>query len=609
MERKTPETIEILSPAKNLFYAKEAIKCGADAVYIGAPKFSLRYEHFNSFEDIKELTDFAHKYWAKVYVPLNCLLYTDADVALAKDMINTLYEIGVDALIVQDIGILELDLPPVPIFLSTNAMCFTKEAAQFYEKVGVSRIVLPRELTFEEIKDITDNSSIELETFCYGFLCVGYSGNCYLSYAENLDKTKSRDKAKYLASNHGVCPERCMGNWTLRDTEGKIIRENDRLFNLRFLSLHNEIGRLFDIGINSFKIAGREKDLKHVKNSTAIFSGIADEIARKKGIKRLSSGRCILGFKPYLYKNFNKGFTDFFLNGRKKEMYSKYHLVGEYIGVAENYENNTFTINTDIKLSIGDKLRYKPAGDAVKTIEIISEENGRYHIKPIQDNLQGLELYRYFDAKGFEEVEKSVNYRVISVTLRTEENNGHYLITATDEDNNSITVHYPKGRTKTENLFKIEEDCEFVIDKIKGDLSIDDENNLKNIIFAELRKERETNRPKMHGQIIKNNTPYFKEELNCLVNVTNKFTEAFYKRHGVKKIDAGLETGIPLEDKRIFSSRYCLRNELDLCSKTKPEKMPPLPWFLEQIESCLKFKVEFDCSKCNMYLYLVNQEK
>ena len=305
MARAKCKTIEILSPGKNLFYSKEAIRCGADAIYIGAPKFSLRHEQANTMEDIKQLVEYAHRYWAKVYIPLNCLLYTDEDIELTKKMIKEFYEMGIDGLIVQDIGILELDLPPIPIILSTNAMCFTKEDAQFYEKCGVTRIVLPRELTFEEIKDITDNSNIEIETFCYGFLCVGYSGNCYLAYSESLKNTKSSDKSHYLASNHGVCPERCMGNWTLKDKNGNVIKENDRLLNLRFLSLNNDMPRLFDLGVDSFKIAGREKDLKHVKNSTAIFSRTADMIAKSRGIKRASSGRVILGFKPDLYKNFN----------------------------------------------------------------------------------------------------------------------------------------------------------------------------------------------------------------------------------------------------------------------------------------------------------------
>lgn len=614
MVREKNKTIEILSPGKNLFYAKEAIKCGADSIYIGAPKFSLRHEQANSMDDIKELVNLAHRYWARVYIPLNCLLFTDEDIAVANRMIKEFYEMGIDGIIVQDIGILELDLPPIPAILSTNAMCFKKEDAKFFEKCGVSRIVLPRELTFEEIKDITDNSSIEIETFCYGFLCVGYSGNCYLAYVENLKKTKSSDKAHYLASNHGVCPERCMGNWTLRDADGNIIRENDRLLNLRYLNLCEEIERLIDIGVDSFKIAGREKDLKHVKNSTAIFSLEANRIAKKKGLKRLSSGRVILGFEPDLHKNFNKGFTDFFFNGRKKEMYSKYTLVGEDVGTVTDFSNNSFKLKSDTKLAIGDKLRYQINDEKVKTIEITGTENGKYQISPINDDLTGLNLFRYINVEGFKEVEDSVNYRVISVTVNIFDNGEKYNINAVDEDNNKIEMTYPKGKKAVQNLqkelYNLDVDCEFVVDSVNSESSvyIDDIEDLRNKIFVQMRAERAKNRPVMKGWVIKNNTPYYKKELTYLANVTNKCTENFYKRHGVEKIEKGLETGLPLEGKKVFNARYCLRNELGLCSKSKPENITPLPWTMEQLENGNKFRVEFDCANCSMRFYIGDED-
>lgn len=609
MAREKCKTIEILSPGKNLFYSKEAIRCGADAIYIGAPKFSLRHEQANTMEDIKQLVEYAHRYWAKVYIPLNCLLYTDEDIELTKKMIKEFYEMGIDGLIVQDIGILELDLPPIPIILSTNAMCFTKEDAQFFEKCGVTRIVLPRELTFEEIKDITDNSNIEIETFCYGFLCVGYSGNCYLAYSESLKNTKSSDKSHYLASNHGVCPERCMGNWTLKDKNGNVIKENDRLLNLRFLSLNNGLPRLFDLGVDSFKIAGREKDLKHVKNSTAIFSQTADMIAKSRGIKRASSGRVILGFKPDLYKNFNKGFTDFFLNGRKKENYSKYTLVGSYVGHAVDVKENSFKLDTDIKLHKGDKLRYQKNEDAVKTIAVIDEKDGIYYTEALKDDISDLKLYRYIDFEGFKEVEESVNYRVISVKLEFEGKK----VRATDEDNNRVEIEYNKGVKRLENpqkeLFNLDVECEFVIDKVnaKEDVYIDNVIDFRDEIFDLLRKERAKNRPVKQGKVIKNNEPYYKKELTYLANVTNKCSEAFFRRHGVEKIEAGLETDANIEGKRIFSARYCLRNELGLCSKTKPKEVPLMPWRIKQIESDIEYRVEFDCNKCEMYFYCDKQ--
>ena len=493
MSKRNLNEIEILSPGKNLFYSKEAIRCGADSIYIGAPKFSLRHEQGNTMDDIKELVEFAHRYWVKIYIPLNCLLYTKEDINIAKEMINTLYEMGVDGLIIQDIGILELDLPPIPIILSTNTGCYTKEDAQFFEKCNVSRIVLPRELTFDEIKEITENSNIEIETFCYGFLCVGYSGNCYLAYVENLKKTDSSNIAHYQASNHGVCPERCMGNWTLKDANGNIIKENDRIFNLRFLNLNQEeIEKLFDIGVDSFKIAGREKDLKHVKNTTAIFSQIANEIVRKKGIKRKSSGRTILGFTPEIHKNFNKGFTNFFFNGRKKEMYSKYHVVGEEIGSVIESGDDYFVINTDIELSIGDKLRYKKDDKQVQSVEITGIDGNKYFTENLKDDLTGLNLYRYINVKGFKEVEDSINYRVISVKLQIEEKDGKYLITAQDEDNNKVQMSYNVENNYIHKdeiqklLYKLDQECEFAVDCVVSniDIRVDNIEKMREEIFS-----------------------------------------------------------------------------------------------------------------------------
>lgn len=608
MRNNSVKEIEILSPGKNLFYAKEVIKCGADAVYIGPPKFSLRHEQGNSMDDIKELIEFAHRYWAKIYIPLNCLLYTEEDTKLAQKMIDEFYNIGVDGIIVQDIGILELDLPPIPIILSTNAMCYTKEDAKFFENCGVDRIVFPRELTFEEIKEIAEYSNIKLETFCYGFLCVGYSGNCYLAYVENLHKSKSSDIAHYKASNHGVCPERCMGHWTLKDADGNIIRENDRLLNLRFLSLNEEeISKLIDVGVDSFKIAGREKDLKHAKNTAAYYSDMANRIAKAKGLKRASSGHSIISFKPELYKNFNKGYTNFFFDGRKKEMYSNYDLVGEYISKVIDYKDNSFSLETAKELNVGDKLRYKKGNEIVKTIEIIDKKDDRYYIKPIEDDISNLDLYRYINSVGFEEVENSVNYRVISVEISIEKKNDKYIISAKDEDENIVSTDWNIGQTKIgieDFQYQLNEDCEFIVDKFFGDnVKIDDVESLRVELFKLLRTEREKNRPIHRHQALKNDYPFYKKELTYLNNVTNTCCENFYKRHGVEKIEAGLETSQDLRGRRVFTSRYCLRNELNLCSKTKPENIPPLPWTIEQIESGEEFDVEFDCRNCKMYFY------
>lgn len=611
MTKKTIN-IEIQAPGKNPDFAREAIKCGADSVYIGAAKYSMRYEYGNDLDELKKLIDYAHKYWVKIYIPVNCLLFSDKDLQEMKTLIWNLYELGADAVIIQDIGILELDLPPIPIFLSTNTACFTKEVCKFYKDIGVYRIILPRELTYNEIREIAEYSKIDLETFCYGYLCVGYSGKCYLAYTENLSQGKTVEFSHYHAANHGVCSEHCMSYYDLFDADGNLIVENDRLLNLKFLNLSDETIKLVDAGVYSFKIAGREKDLKHAKNSTAKYSAIAnDVVAKRNNVKRLSSGRCILGFKPDFTKSFTKGLTDFFFYGRKHELYSKNHLVGTNVGKVIEFKNNSFKLDSDdYKLAKGDKLRYKIADKPVQTLEIVKSKGSLYFCNPIKDDINGLELYRYINVKGFKEVENSVNYRVISVTLNILKNENKYLVKATDEDKNSICVDFEIGKRKIakknikKKLFSVSEDCEFVIDKVKTkeDLYLNNIEEFKSLIFEKLRAERAKNRPVLRCEIKKNNIPYPYKNLNYMDNVTNKLTEQFYKRHGVESIEQPLETRKDIEGLRVLNSKYCLKYELGYCSKTKPQNIPKEPWTLKNKVNGNKFKVECDCKKCEMHL-------
>lgn len=607
--------IEIQAPGKNFEYAREAIKCGADTIYIGAPKYSMRHDYGNALDDIKKLVEYAHRYWAKVYVPINCLLFTDKDFEEMKALIWELYEIGVDAFIIVDVGILELDLPPVPIFLGTNTGCFTKEVCKFFEDIGVYRIIFPRELTFNEIREISDYTNIDLEVFCYGYLCVGYSGKCYLAYAENLSQGKSVEESHYNAANHGVCTERCMSCYDLFDADGNLIVDNDRLLNLRFLNLPEETIKLVDAGVYSFKIAGREKDLKHVKNSVANYNMIAnDVVAKRKNVKRLSSGRCILGFEPDFSKNFTKGLTDFFFYGRKKEMYSKDVLVGTNVGKVVDFKDNKFRLDNDeYKLSKGDRLRYKLQNQHVKSIEIIDAKDGTYTCSSISDNINGLELYRYIYSEGFKEVEESVNYRVISVALDIKQKDNSYIFFAKDEDDNNISMEIEKGtnliqKDKTKDmLFKISDDWEFVIDCVNSDFDIyiDDIEKLKASLFEKLREERAKNRPILRCEIKKNNVPYPKKHLTYLDNVTNNYAEKFYRRHGVETIDTAMENTQNIEGLRVFNSRYCLKYELGYCSKTAPQNMPKEPFILQNKVNGNKFKVECDCKNCEMHLIYI----
>ncbi len=257
-------------------------------------------------------------------------------------------------------------------------------------------------------------------------------------------------------------------------------------------------------------------------------------------------------------------------------------------------------------------MRYKIKNQKTKTLEIKNIKNNRYFIDSIEDDLNNVELFRYIDKKGFDEVENSINYRVISVKLEINQTPNTYKIRSIDEDENSIELEVSKGKEKIENskikekFYNLDVDCEFLVDEVvfEDNLFIDDIEKLRKEIFEKLRNERKLNLPREISKFKKNNHPYYKKELTYLNNATNQKTQDFYKRHGVEKIETAMENLDDIKGKKVLTSSYCLRYELGFCSKIKPEKMPELPWKLEQIESGLKFRTEFDCKNCNMFLYL-----
>ncbi len=296
--------IELLAPAKDKETAIIAIESGADAVYIGSPKFGARQAVGNSLEDIKEVVDYAHKFYVKVHVTINTIL-TDDELEQAQKLIYKLYEIGVDAIIVQDMGIFKLaidgKLPPIPIHASTQCDNRTLEKAKFFDNMGISRVILARELSIEQIKEICKNCNAEIETFIHGALCVSYSGQCYLSH--------------YIggrSANRGECAQACRKKYTLVDEDGKVIAKDKYLLSLRDFNASKHIKKLIDAGVKSFKIEGRLKDKNYVKNVVAFYRQEIDKFAEKD-----SSGKIFSDFVPDVNKSFNRGFTDYFLDGRK----------------------------------------------------------------------------------------------------------------------------------------------------------------------------------------------------------------------------------------------------------------------------------------------------
>ncbi|MEG2071394.1 MAG: peptidase U32 family protein, partial [Bacteroidales bacterium] len=305
-----PTHIELLSPAKNLECGIEAIKHGADAIYIGAPKFGARTAAANSIKDLEQVIRYAHLFRAKVLITLNTI-FTDSELEEVQKLIRQLYHIGADALIIQDMGILQLDLPPIALHASTQMDNRTPEKVKFLENEGFKRVVLARELSLEQIAKIRKQTQIELEAFVHGSLCVSYSGQCYLSHA-----------CCGRSANRGECAQYCRLPYSLQDTNGNILIDKKHLLSLKDMDRSDFLYEMMMAGITTFKIEGRLKEVNYVKNVTAFYRQKIDLIleANPTHFQRTSVGKSTFFFMPHPKKSFNRGKTDYFLYNRKQDI-------------------------------------------------------------------------------------------------------------------------------------------------------------------------------------------------------------------------------------------------------------------------------------------------
>lgn len=598
---------ELLAPAKNYLFAKNAIYCGADAVYMASESFGLRKGLGNSLDEIKKTVRFAHKYWAKTYVTVNSLLFGKDELIKAQSLINSLYEIGVDGIIIQDMGIFELDLPPIPISLSTTVCCDSVEKIQFYEKLGVDRVILPRELTLEQIKDISSKTKVNLEVFVHGLLCAGVSGRCHLQYAKNL---KSGNPA--TTSARGVCDLNCMHHYDLVDNSGNKILENERLLNLRFLNLSDNLEELIDAGVTSFKIEGRQKELDYLKNTVLLYRRKLDEILIRRNLKAASSGMVDSRLIPRLDNTFNKGFTDFFLHGKKKEMYSNIDIVGEFVGNVSLKSDDTFVLDSIKTLYVGDKLRFRDSEGNVSKICITKVSKNKYSFASDTKLVEGTSLYRYLSPHKTRKVILSGVSRYIPVSIQMKKQGTNLSVSAFDSDDTLASI-------EMENVPFVEENDSLWIDKelsgfsefktislLKSEdfaLSFEYMNLLKKQLFNSLRKERAKKFRRKTVKINKEKLNYPLTMLDSNSNVVNELAESFYKKHGVESIAKSVELSSDLSGEKIFIAKYCIKNELGLCNKNSTNsefnKYEEPFFIIDKLQN--RYRVEFDCQKCEMY--------
>jgi putative protease len=607
------ERIELLAPAKDLESGMAAINCGADALYVGGARFGAREAAGNSLADIEGLVRYAHRYWARVYVTVNTLLRDD-ELPQAEKLAQELYNAGADALIIQDTGLLELDLPPIPLFASTQMHNHTPERVAFLEKVGIQRAILARELSLDQIKAIRAQTKIELETFVHGALCVSYSGQCYLSYALGG-----------RSGNRGQCAQPCRRPYRLLDADGKSLQQDRYLLSLRDLNLSEHLDELLDAGVRSFKIEGRLKDKAYVMNIVGYYRQKLDALLEERQMRPASSGKVHLDFTPDPRKTFNRGYTDYFLHGRQKPVgaIDSPKSTGEPVGRVTRLARNSFTLDGKAEIHRGDGLCF--FNDQHELIGTTVNDVQERFVFP--DRMAGIGagtlVFRNHDHEFLSSLEKSKSERKISVRFRLAASLKGLALFAQDEDGNEamfamqtekIVAEKPEQALETiqRQLGKLggtEYECDFVrIDLPEAYfIPMGTLNALRRGALEELSRQRDENYPRLSGGAVINQTPFPSRDLSYQGNVLNHKAEDFYRRHGVTKIEPAAETGLDMHGRKVMTTRHCIKHQLGWCPKDRPDIRLAEPLALVDEQNNI-FQLRFRCKECEMEVYLTEPE-
>jgi collagenase-like PrtC family protease len=597
--------IELLAPAKDLETGLAAIDCGADAVYIGAPRFGAREAAGNPLEDIAKLIEYAHRYWAKVYVVVNTLLRDD-ELLDAVRLIHRIYHLGADALIIQDTGLLECDLPPIPLFASTQMHNHTPERVAFLEQVGFRRAILARELSLEQIRQIRARTSLELETFIHGALCVCYSGQCYLSYAIGG-----------RSGNRGQCAQPCRRRYSLVDASGQVLVKDLYLLSIRDLNLSADLRELLQAGVTSFKIEGRLKDRAYVMNVVAYYRKALDALLPELGLQKSSSGAIELDFLPNPDKTFNRGYTRYFIDGRGEPLESNAtpKMVGEPIGRIQSLGRTSFTLGCKVQLHNGDGLTFfDRRGELQGTL--VNRVDGRTITPARMGGLAvGLDLYRNHDHDFLTALEKSRPQRKIAVRMTLSATPYGFRLALRDEDGVTAVQDLICEKQPAEKPERARETIQKQLNKLGEtefagtslELELDQMvfipvsalNELRRGAVEKLRVERQVRRPVSAGGMLSNATPYPEKQLTFKGNVLNRQAAAFYRRHGVARIEPAAESGLDLHGQAVMTTKYCLKYQLGHCPREGGTPLENEPLSLLN-EDGRRLHLQFDCAACVM---------
>lgn len=596
--------IELLAPAKNLATGIEAINHGADAVYIGADRFSARSAAGNSVEDIARLAQYAHQYGARVFVALNTVL-TDEQLPEAEKLIWELYEAGADALIVQDMGLLGLNLPPIELHASTQTDNRTPEKVRFFKEAGFSQVVLARELSLNQIKNISSQVDVPLEVFVHGALCVSYSGQCYLSEA-----------LSGRSANRGACAQYCRLPYNLLDAHGKVLAKGKHLLSLKDLNQSDHLEQLIDAGVTSLKIEGRLKDISYVKNITAYYRKKLDAIfKRRPDLAPKSAGKCTFTFEPNPEKSFSRGFTNYYLSGERGEQVISPDTpksIGEYVGTVKEIRKGSFTVAGLVALHNGDGLCFRNAAGEMEGFRVNKVEDNRVFPAEWPNISPKMKLYRNYDHEFEKVLAKESGIRKIEADLLLEETSDGFRLTLTDTDGFTAVAEMQQAKElarseQSENQKKqLAKLGNTLFEARNVTIGFDEPYFIPSSVLAELRRNGAEALLDARKKGYKRNEPVFKPtmhafpqlQLSYLGNVTNTNAKSFYQQHGVTEVAPGFELkqvdGVPL-----MFTKHCVKYAMGWCKKLqKAENTPDEPLFLEYRDNRLQLK--FDCRLCEM---------
>ncbi|UOZ20502.1 U32 family peptidase [Enterobacter asburiae] len=611
--------LELLSPARDAAIAREAILHGADAVYIGGPGFGARHNASNSLSDIAELVQFAHRFGAKVFVTLNTILHDD-ELEPAQRLITDLYQAGIDALIVQDMGVLELDIPPIELHASTQCDIRTVEKAKFLSDVGFSQIVLARELNLNQIRDIHQATDATIEFFIHGALCVAYSGQCNISHAQTG-----------RSANRGDCSQACRLPYTLKDDQGRVVAFEKHLLSMKDNDQTANLGALIDAGVRSFKIEGRYKDMSYVKNITAHYRQMLDAIIEDRGdLARASAGRTEHFFIPSTDKTFHRGSTDYFVNARKGDIgaFDSPKFIGLPVGEVLKVAKDHLDVEVTEPLANGDGLnvmiKREVVGFRANTVEKTGEN--RYRVWP---NEMPADLYkarpnaalnRNLDHNWQQALLKTSSERRIAVDIELGGWEEQLILTMTCEDGISVT-HTLDGH------FEVANNAEKALNSLKDgvaklgqtiyyaraiDVALPDALFVPNSLLNQFRREtaemldaaRLAQYPRGSRKAETVPAPVYPDtHLSFLANVYNHKAREFYHRHGVQLIDAAYEAHEEKGDVPVMITKHCLRFAFNLCPKQAKgniKSWKATPMQLVNGDEVLTLK--FDCRPCEMHV-------